>query len=99
MMELKYVNPWVKAVHYKMKTLLKIIPLISEGDNIVMIDLMDTYFPISVASKDQLFLIFCVQGSNFQLQVLFFDLQSYHKLKTVATLVSLLYLQGWFTIT
>jgi len=75
-LNLKNLNRFVVAPHFKMEDWKTVIRLLSPDDFLASINLEDAYFLIPIHQDDRKFLRFRFQGSLFQFKVLPFRLAS-----------------------
>ena len=71
---LKYLNQWVEAPHFKMEGIATLKDLLRPGNWMVKVDLKDAYFTITNHLHHQQFLRFRVEGQCYQLTCLPFSL-------------------------
>ncbi|KYN27596.1 hypothetical protein ALC57_02995 [Trachymyrmex cornetzi] len=75
-LNLKNLNRFITAPHFKLEDWKTVIRLISPGDYLASIDLRDAYFLIPVHQNDRKYLRFHFRGVLFQFRVLLFSLAS-----------------------
>ena len=95
-LNLKAINVFIPPQHFRMETLVSILPTISPQDWAVSIDLRDAYLHVLIHQESRQLLGFQYQGRTFQYQVLPFGLKDSPWVFTrlVATLVAYLRCRG-----
>jgi len=75
-LNLKHLNRFINAPHFKLEDWKTVIRLISPKDFLASVDLQDAYFLLPIHREDRKFLRFRFQGDLFQFNVLPFGLAS-----------------------
>lgn len=99
-LNLKNLNKFIFAPHFKLEDWKTVIRLLSPGDFLASLDLQDAYFLIPVCPEDRKFLHFRFQGQLFQFRILPFGLASapYIFTKIMKPVVSSLRERGFFSV-
>ena len=63
---LKRLNEWVTAKHFKMEGISTLKDLLQSGDWIVKADLKDAYFTVPIDTNHQQYLRFMMGGKGYQ---------------------------------
>lgn len=99
-LNLKHLNRFILAPHFKLEDWKTVIRLISPGDYLASIDLEDAYLLVPIYNEHRKFLRFRFQGQLFQFRVLPFGLASapYIFTKILKPVVSSLRVRNFFSV-
>lgn len=99
-LNLRRLNEFIIAPHFKLEDLKTVIRLLSHGDFLATIDLKDAYLLLPIHPEDRRFLRFRFQGQLFQFTALPFGLASapYIFTRILKPLVHFLREKGFFSV-
>ncbi|XP_053149582.1 uncharacterized protein LOC128344105 [Hemicordylus capensis] len=75
-LDLKFVNCFLKGRHFRMETLRSILMALQEGDYLASIDLKEAYLHVPIHPLDRRFLRFAYAGVHYQYRALPFGLST-----------------------